>query len=160
MNVYDADKEFCNDFESKITKEYDLFIKKIIDEVQSIENVKNDIEKILDNNKKLSQMSFYLLNSTNSLNKQWLKFYPEMSTTYKIRANLTEIEYTMLAKLRYSFDEFFPFAANLNRLTRQPQFVIANFTTLYDSISAYYDKTKIHIDELTTYIQNFNDIVF
>jgi hypothetical protein len=100
-----------------------------------------------------------LLNSTNSINIKWLNFYPEFSSTFKIRKNLTESEFSQISKLRIDFDELFPFAANLHSLTKNPQFVLANFTNLFSTISSYYTKSEIYLDSLAQKIDVFYTIL-
>jgi hypothetical protein len=119
----------------------------------------NDIDKILENDNSLSLLTNSLLNSTTSLNKLWLEFYPEFSTTFNIRSNLTEVEYTELAKMRMSFDEIFPYAANLDKMTKDQNFIFSNFTELFSTIVAYYQKSAIYMDELSNILTYFNQIL-
>jgi hypothetical protein len=100
-----------------------------------------------------------LLNSTNSINKKWLEFYPEFSSTFKIRKNLTESEFSQISKLRIDFDELFPFSANLQSLTKNPEFVLSNFTDLFSTISSYYTKSEIYLDSLAEKIDVFVTIL-
>ncbi len=100
-----------------------------------------------------------MLNSTNSINKKWLEFYPEFSSTFKIRKNLTESEFSQISKLRIDFDELFPFSANLQSLTKNPEFVLSNFTDLFSTISSYYTKSEIYLDSLAEKIDVFVTIL-
>jgi hypothetical protein len=100
-----------------------------------------------------------LLNSTSIMNKKWLNFYPEFTSNFKLRKNLTEVEFEELSKLRTLFDDFFPYAANLNALTVDQQFMMANFTNLISTVNSYYEKAKIYVDELSDKIEIFNNLL-
>lgn len=93
------------------------------------------------------------------MNKKWIEFYPEFSVTYKIRANLTEVEFTQLEKLRNSFDDFYPFAANLNQLILDSKFVNAIFTNLQTSIITYYKTTQNYFENLDLVISTYSAIL-
>lgn len=109
--------------------------------------------------KDLSNQSHHLLNTTISINKIWLKFYPEFSSTFKIRKNLTESEFNEISKLRIEFDEIFPFAANLNNMIKSAEFILANFTQNIPTISNYYSKSEIFLSSLSDKIDVFEKIL-
>ena len=158
-NVLTKDKYYCEDFENKIIKHYDDFIK---DRNQLISNERDSINSVnteLMNNHKLELATNQLLNLTTTINHDWLTFYPKFQATFKIRSNLTDAEFTALAKMRDSFDFAFPFAATLNRLSQDAQFQNADFSTLSDSIVQYYIKGEQLFSELQKNFLNFDHLV-
>lgn len=140
-------------------KAYDNFMAKLKSRITSKELILADIENIFKNNDSLKKFSFSILNSTSQMNKKWMKMYPEFSSTFKVRQNLTEYEFEKLAKLRTSFDDFYPYAANLKVLSKDKNFMMANFTDLFSTVNNYYIKAKIFVDDLSNQFEDFEKLL-
>jgi hypothetical protein len=140
-------------------KAYDKFMNTLRTKISTKELVLADIENIFKNNDRLKKFTFSLLNSTSQMNKRWMKMYPEFSSTFKVRKNLTEFEFEKLSKLRTSFDQFYPYAASLKVLSKDKKFMMANFTELYSTVNNYYIKAKIFVDDLTNQFKIFETLL-
>jgi hypothetical protein len=79
--------------------------------------------------------------------------------TYRKRQQLYQEEFVILEKMRTSFDRFYPYAAHLNTLIQDKIFLSANFSDLYDSIRAYYEKANDSIQELKKIIDDYGDLL-
>lgn len=58
--------------------------------------------------------------------------------------------------MRISFDRFYPFAAQLNSLTKDKKFLSADFGKLFDSFKAYYDKIYTSIEDTKAIISKYD----
>jgi hypothetical protein len=159
MNIINADKDFCDDYENVVSKEYEKLINGIEGEIKDIEGQIKQSDQIKTDNSNLSKFTHIQLQNLNELTDKWLDFYPTFSATYKIRSNLTEVEFRQLAKMRNSFDSLFPYSATLSQLTQDQKFISANFSSLTQSISAYYNKASTLIDDLENSLNNYKLII-
>ena len=153
------DNEYCFDFENKILSEYMEFINNTDKEIAKNQNKFNDIEITREKLKELELLANSSLDKISLMNKKWLDFYPEMSTTYSIRNKLTESEYASLQKLRKIFDDYFPYSANLNNIIKDIKFTNGNFTNMIESMSAYITKSDDYSEILISNIQTYLSIV-
>jgi len=153
------DNEYCFDFENKILQEYEKYINNSDNDIKVNQNRFNEIEKTLKKLNELELLANDFLDKISIMNKKWLDFYPEMSTTYSFRNNLTETEYTILQKLRIIFDDYFPYSANLNNLLKDIKFTNGNYSIMIESMNAYISKSNSYSDILISNIENYLSIV-
>jgi hypothetical protein len=118
-----------------------------------------EINTIFNKFDNLEKLTNEVLSTIGDFNKKWLEFYPEFSSTYKLRSNLTENEYNSLVKMRFFVDDFYPFSAGLDQLLRDAEFTHANFTEMSESMSAYLEKTQLYCRDFVTIIDDYETIV-
>jgi hypothetical protein len=118
-----------------------------------------DIDLIFEKLHNLEKIANDLLTKIGDMNDKWLQFYPEFSSTYKLRSNLTENEYRELTKFRISVDDFYPYSAGLDQLLRDDEFINSNFTKMPESISAYLYKTISFCNDFISIIDDYDTIV-
>jgi len=60
-----------------------------------------------------------------------------------------------LQRLRNAFDRFYPFSAQLNGLTQDKKFLSADFSNLFETIQAYYNKAIDQIEIVMKIIEDY-----
>jgi len=148
-------EEYCEGYENKIIKNYDKHINEIGEKQEELEKKLQHIELVFKHNKELLVVSNALLSQLVSFNKIWVKFFEIFEETYKKRESLYQKEFVILQRLRNAFDRFYPFSAQLNGLTQDKKFLSSDFSSLFETIQAYYNKAIDQIEIVKKIIEDY-----
>jgi len=146
-------KEYCFNFNDKITKDYENEITISQNLVESNLNLIKSLNSYKESISELSKNALQTLNNTSTLSSKWMKFFPLFSLTFKLRPNVTTTELFQLNKMREIFDQSFKFLADLDRMNKDPLIRNANFSEKMIS----YKENLLKIDSFFASIGEISD---